>query len=319
MSATNKPVLENDQAAPMPAAGTEPHPRGRLTMDSSVLAIVPHFHCEPWLVDCLESLVTQSRPLDGIAVVDDGSGAPPAAIVERFPTVTLLATCENVGPYRLIQEIITRTGYDAYLFQDADDWSAQDRLELLLAEAARSGAELVGCQGVRLVCEEGEALTYTWPLDVNAALAVRPAGNAMHHPSSLVARDLVMRLGGFATGLRYGGDTEFLRRATHAARIVNIPRFCYFYRTRAGSLTSDPATGLKSEARRNLWTAQRGRALRNAALVAAGEQPDLAPMAVADPVPLVHITGPRLAAISDGDAHPVGARYGDDTGSASGE
>ena len=46
--------------------------------------------------------------------------------------MTLLHADRNVGPYRLVQQVIEDTDYDAYLFQDADDWSAPDRLEQLL-------------------------------------------------------------------------------------------------------------------------------------------------------------------------------------------
>lgn len=271
------------------------YPRGGLNRDSSVLAVVPHFRCERWLASCLESLVNQTRPLNGIVVVDDSSDEPPTAIVAQFPQVTLLTSDENVGPYALIQAVIDSTSHDAYLFQDADDWSAPDRLEILLAEAERSGAELVGCQGIRIISDEWEALPYIEPLDVNAALAVHPVRIPLHHPTSLVARDLVVRVGGFATGLRFWGDAEFLRRAVYVARAVNVPRFCYYYRMREGSLTSDPDTGLRSPARQELWTIQRERAELNASLVASGKPPILEPMATADPVTLTHVTGPSLA------------------------
>ena len=122
---------------------------------SSVLAIVPHYKCEPWISDCLDSLVRQTHPLDGIVVIDDGSGAPPTDIVRRFPAVTLLASSENVGPYRLTQTVIDQTDYDAYLLQDADDWSAPLRLHQLLTAAEQTGAELIGCQGYRVLCREG--------------------------------------------------------------------------------------------------------------------------------------------------------------------
>lgn len=166
-----------------------------LSRRSSVLAIVPHFRCEPWLADCLDSLVRQTRPVDGIVVIDDGSEAPPTEIVGRFPAVTLVASDENVGPYRLSQTVIDQTGYDGYLFQDADDWSMPTRLELMLAEAERSGAGMVGCQGYRLITAEGEVVPLTFPLDVNAALTRRPTTHALMHPSSLVARDLVTQIG----------------------------------------------------------------------------------------------------------------------------
>jgi hypothetical protein len=55
----------------------------------SVLAVIPHYRCERWLDKCLTSLIEQTVPLDGIAVIDDASSQPPLEIVQRFPTVTL--------------------------------------------------------------------------------------------------------------------------------------------------------------------------------------------------------------------------------------
>ncbi len=279
-------------------------PDHRLGRHSSVLAIVPHFKCEAWLGDCLDSLVRQTHPLAGIVVVDDGSGAPPSEIVRSFPQVTLLASAENVGPYRISQEVIVRTGYDAYLFQDADDWSLPTRLALLLAEAERTGAEIVGCQAHRLISDEGEVVPLTYPLDVNAAVKHAQLSHAVIHPSSIVSRDLVTRIGGYATGLKFGADTEFEQRAVHVARIVNIPQFAYVVRNRANSLTSSPETGLRSAERLAQGEIKTERARANAARVAAGGEPDLTPLSVAGPLPLTYILGARLRS-ADGGVWPA--------------
>src|SRR5215213_9728206 len=114
--------VANDAAGQL--ATTNQPPSSGLHQTSSALAIVPHYKCEPWLSDCLDSLVRQTHPLDGIVVIDDGSGSPPTDIVRQFPDVTLLASSENVGPYRITQTVIDQTNFDAYLLQDADDWSA---------------------------------------------------------------------------------------------------------------------------------------------------------------------------------------------------
>lgn len=260
----------------------------RLNSQSSIMAIIPHYRCEAWLKRCLRCLVDQTRVPDKIIVVDDGSGNPPVSIVKEFSSVTLLASSVNVGPYRLIEQVIVDTNYDAYLLQDADDWSTCDRLEKLL-HAASSGAELIGTQELR-VAENGQITPVCYPLDVNAALAEKP-GHALIHPSSLVARDLVMRLGGFATGLRFGGDTEFLLRARFTAKIVNIPDFCYFRRKRRGSLTTDTDTGLESPARLQLLKALKTRALANNKLVQAGQNPCLNPLIKADSIRLNYVAG----------------------------
>jgi hypothetical protein len=274
--------------------------RANLGFSSSVLAVIPHHRSEPWLGDCLESLTMSTRPLDGIVVVDDGSGNPPVSIVRQFPQVTLLASDGNVGPYRLSQAVIDQTNYDAYMFQDADDWSAPERLELLLAEAERSGAELIGCQTYRVLCDEGEVVPATYPLDVNEGLKEWPTWYALLHPTSIVSRDLVMRVGGYATGLQFGGDLEFLHRAAHIARVVNIPAFAYYKRVHNEALTSRPDTGLTSPARERQKNEENERARAAAAKAAAGEMPDLRPMAVKPRVALRWVTGPKLQSLTGG-------------------
>ncbi|UGS35715.1 glycosyltransferase [Capillimicrobium parvum] len=276
---------------PAPSSGS-PHPLG---LDSTVLAIIPHYRCEEWLPDCLESLVRQTRPPDGIVVIDDASDEPPIEIVRRFPQVTLLQSSSNAGPYRLVQQIIEATDYDAYLFQDADDWSAPDRLEQLLRHAQETGAELLGTQEVRVFCDEPEVTPVAWPLDVNAPFAEKPTAFPLLHPTSIVSRDLVMRLGGFASGLRFSGDAEFLRRARFVTDVANIPHHGYHRRIRAGSLTTAPETGLQSPERKRVMEMLWERARSNAELVAQGGEPDLEPIAVARPVRLSQLIGPRLS------------------------
>jgi hypothetical protein len=264
---------------------------------ATVCALVPHYGCEAWLAQALESLLEQTRPPDAIVVIDDASPVPPVDVVAPHPGVTMLAADDNGGPYRLIQAVIDRTEFDAYLFQDADDWSAPDRLEVLLAEADRTGAELVGSHEVRVLVDQGDVHPVRYPLDVNAVLAERPAAFPLLHPTSLVARALVARLGGFATGMRFSGDAEFLRRAGHAARVVNADHVGYFRRKRAGSLTTDLRTGLGSPERCRVQEALADRARANAAARARGEAADLRPWRMAAAPTLRRLTGPPLGTL----------------------
>jgi len=273
-------------------AGTERHRLGR---DSRVLALIPHFECEEWLDDALASLVEQTRPLDAIVVIDDASEHPPLEIVARHPRVTLLHADRNVGPYRLVQQVIEETDYDAYLFQDADDWSAPDRLEKLLLAGERTGAELIGTQEIRVFCEEPEVAPIAWPLDVHKQFAVKPTAFPLLHPTSIVTRDLLTELGGFASGLRFSGDAELLRRAQHIARVVNVPDHCYYRRIRENSLTTARATGLRSPIRQQVMEMLWAQARRNAAAAAAGQTPDLSPIKTAPPVRLRQLAGPALS------------------------
>ena len=263
----------------------------RLRRDATVLAIVPHYRCEAWLPACLRSLMRQTRPLEAIAVVDDASAEPPLDIVAAFPGVTLLRARENVGPYRLVQTMIERTRFDAYLFQDADDWSSDDRLALQLNAAERTGAEMIGGQEVRF--HEGERLAFgcAYPLDAGTSLRTRSL-TALLHAASLVSRDLMMRVGGLSAGVRFGADGEFQLRAHHVAHTINIRRYCYFRRLRQGSLWTAADTGRDSAVRQEQAAEISARAVANAERAARGEAPDLAPLRPAGPVALEHLARP---------------------------
>ena len=116
------------------------------------------------------------------------SRKPPVEIVRRYPGVTLMVADENSGPYRLVQQVINDTDYDAYLFQDADDWSSPDRLEKLLGHAEAIAADMIGSQEVRVFCDEPEAVPVHWPLDGNQQFKERATVFPLLHPPTLVSR-----------------------------------------------------------------------------------------------------------------------------------
>jgi hypothetical protein len=110
------------------------------------LAVITHYRYERWLGQSIESLLRQSRPVDAIVVVDDASPTPPADIVRRYREVTLLTAEENGGPFAMLRAVLEGAPYDAFLLQDADDWSAPDRHATLLAASEATGAEMMGSQ-----------------------------------------------------------------------------------------------------------------------------------------------------------------------------
>jgi hypothetical protein len=260
---------------------------------SRILAVVPHFRCEAWLATALASLLSQTRPPDAVVVIDDGSANPPTDIVAQFAGCTLLAAERNHGPYRIVQQVIADTDYDGYLFQDADDWSAHDRLDLLLRAAARTGADLVGCQEGRWQADLQAGVCCLFPADANRALAAAPV-HALLHPTSLVSRAFVLRSGGYATGLRFFGDAEFLWRSHHWGTVTNIPFVSYFRQSRPDSLTGSPDTGHRSPARLRIKSDCKRRFWSTRWALERGELPQPAPYRTAPPVALRHVSGPPL-------------------------
>ncbi|MEM9303147.1 MAG: glycosyltransferase family 2 protein [Pseudomonadota bacterium] len=279
-----------------PRAVTPTH-ESRLNPHSRLLAIVPHYRCEAFLPRALASLLQQSLPPAAIVVIDDASGEPPIEICEQFPGVALYQATERSGPFRLVQSAIRQSlGFDGYLFQDADDWSALDRVERLLQTAERTGAELVGTQEMRVEAD-GQFHPVAFPIDVNDMVCrAETPTHPLLHPTSVLARSLFERAGGFATGMRYSGDTEFLYRALLVGRIVNVDAFSYYYRQRPESLTNSPDTGLRSHRRLHLLRRLRARCEWNLFRQQHGQPISLQPESVLPEVPLRHCTGPSVLA-----------------------
>jgi hypothetical protein len=263
----------------------------RLSFQARVLALVPYYNCEPWLEQCLDSLVNQTHPLHGIAVLDDGSAKPPLEIVKRFKKVTLMRSSENVGPYRILQSAIEQTNFDGYLFQDADDWSAQDRLERLLEEAELTDAEWIGTQEFMIL--ENSIFALRYPLKLNES-RLTPVSQPFCYPSSLISRKFLMKLGGFAGGLRFSGDLELINRALWTDKVRNLDRYGYFRRVRKNSLTTSEDTGLGSPARQEIASRIAARKEENKILVSKGQAPNLEPLSTAKPVVLDRLAGPML-------------------------
>lgn len=284
-------------AAPAGPPATPKTPGARppkLTPRSKILALVPHYDCLDWLGQCLDSLTRQTRPPDAIAVLDDSSPVSPLEIVREFKNVTLLRSPENSGPYRMLQTAIDRTDFDGYMFQDADDWCVVDRLEKLLAEAERVGAEWIGTQEFMYFEDSIHALRY--PLDLNST----PQAAIRHpfcYPSSVISRSFLKRLGGFATGLKFSGDLELLTRAVWAGKVANINEYGYFRRIRKNSLITSEATGLSSLARKEVDSQIDKRKAENLARVIKGGVPSLEPLRTAPPPTFEHLSGPSLIKI----------------------
>jgi len=288
------PYLSNPAKAYFDHQKMTPDEPPRFTQKSKILAMVPHFHCEEWLEQCLYSLVNQTRPPDAIVVLDDASPQPPLDIIAKFPKVTLLRSPENGGPYRLIQSAIDQTRFDGYMFQDADDWSSLDRLEVLLNEAERTGADWIGTQ--ELMYFEDVIHSVRYPTDLNSA----PEGTLRHpfcDPSSLISRAFLTRLGGFASGLSFSGDWELLNRALLAGKVVNLDRYCYFRRIRKDSLITSEKTGLASPARREVDALIQGRKKENQVRASQKLAPLLGPIRTSPTIPFEHLAGPPLTQV----------------------
>ncbi|WP_223632386.1 glycosyltransferase family 2 protein [Corallococcus sp. EGB] len=222
-------------------------------MNPSVSVIIPAFNVEAYLGAAIDSVLEQTHQDFELIVVDDCSTDGTVAVAGRYQDarIRVLRNAVNQGPSQSRNVAIDHAGGAWIAVLDGDDWWKPDRLERLLALAEDHRADIV-CDDLLLVPEGARNPSVTFfqtqarrlgrieqPFEVNALkMAVDDYG---------FLKPLFRRAYLDAQGLRYkpdlraGEDFDFLLRCLLASgRMVVSPDAMYCYRSRPGSLTSDP-------------------------------------------------------------------------------
>lgn len=98
----------------------------------TVTAVVVNFNGGDRVLACIEALRSQTLPLDGLVVVDNGSTDESVAkIRKRFPEVEIVAIGENVGISRARNRGLQRAGTDLVFSLDADMYVRRECIERL--------------------------------------------------------------------------------------------------------------------------------------------------------------------------------------------
>jgi glycosyltransferase involved in cell wall biosynthesis len=106
--------------------------------DVSVSAVIPFFNDGAIVEEAVRSIRRQSRPVDEIVVVDDGSTDPfSLSVLARLQDAGIaVVRQQNKGPGSARNLGVTHTGGDALFFLDSDDTVAVDHVERAVAALA---------------------------------------------------------------------------------------------------------------------------------------------------------------------------------------
>jgi cellulose synthase/poly-beta-1,6-N-acetylglucosamine synthase-like glycosyltransferase len=127
--------------------------------------------------------------------------------------------------------------------QDADDWSAPDRLERQIAHFERSSEDVLCGSNAWTHQQNGRTLWKTnLPRTHEALLAALPHGNPFVHGSAMFRRDAVLALGGYREAFRCSQDYDLFWRLTELHRAANLSASLYHYRYTSGSISAGKAT-----------------------------------------------------------------------------
>jgi CDP-glycerol glycerophosphotransferase len=226
--------------------GVPPAPGDRdATAGACVSVIVPVWNVEPWLRECLHSVVSQTIGLDRLEViaVDDGSTDGSGHILDeyaaRYPAVTVVHEPNSGGPGRPRNVGLDRASGRYVFFLDADDFLGVEALERLVAMAERNASDIVlgkivGIGGRKVYRAVG---VFARSVDRADLEQVYQSSNVL----KLFRRSFLERVGlRFPEGIAGGEDGDFMARVYLEATTISVVADydCYFTRRRPGSQTT---------------------------------------------------------------------------------
>ena len=112
--------------------------------------IVPAYNAEKTIRQSLDSILAQTRPVDELIVINDGSTDGTEKILQEYrdayPDCFRFRTVENGGQGRARNIGFDLSSGDWIGYVDSDDWIDPEMYERLIAAAEREHADLALCE-----------------------------------------------------------------------------------------------------------------------------------------------------------------------------
>ena len=205
--------------------------------------IVPAYNAEKTIRESLDSILHQTRPVDELIVINDGSTDGTEKILQEYcdayPACFRFQTVENGGQGRArnIGFDLSSGGWIGYV--DSDDWIDPEMYERLIAAAEREKADLALCEVLAHFPDGSTAREKIYRED----RAMAAAGFANN---KLFRRSLIENVR-FPEEKLWYEDAEFTAIAIHrAGKIAHLADPLYHYRRGL------PSTMNNNNARKNL-------------------------------------------------------------------
>ena len=188
--------------------------------------IVPAYNAEKTIRQSLDSILAQTRPVDELIVINDGSTDGTEKILQEYrdtyPACFRFRTVENGGQGRARNIGFELSSGDWIGYVDSDDWIDPEMYERLIAAAERENADLALFREDRAMAAAGFA------------------------NNKLFRRGLIENVR-FPEEKLWYEDAEFTAIAIHrAGKITHLPDTLYHYRRGL------PSTMNNNNARKNL-------------------------------------------------------------------
>jgi glycosyltransferase involved in cell wall biosynthesis/O-antigen/teichoic acid export membrane protein len=229
-----------------------------LTAGTRVSAIITAYNSEAYIAEAINSVLNQSRVVDEIVVVDDGSTDSTRQIVQEFADRGIKYVLQpNQGAGAARNRGIKETTGEYIAFLDADDLWLEDKTQRQLnylsahpETAMVSGSARWWNVTKNTVRIFGKVV----PRDMNSLRRELLVYNVFGNPSMvMLRRSALVEVGLFNENIRWGQDWDLWIRIAERYGVAVLPELVTIYRWHKDNLSQSPSW----ERELSLWNVSR--------------------------------------------------------------
>jgi len=207
-----------------------------------VSVLMPVYNGERYLREAVESILDQTFTDFEFVIVDDGSTDNTWQILQSYaanePRIVLVRNETNVGVARSLNKGLELARGEYVARMDADDVSLPGRLTAQVAfldEHPEVG--VLGC-AVQVIDGCGNpSRIRRFPAEHGVIKWCLCFDDPIAHPTVMMRREVVGRVGGYSTDLLTAEDYDLWRRLNQVTRLSNLPEMLLYLRRHEACVT----------------------------------------------------------------------------------
>lgn len=211
-----------------------------------VSVLMPAFNAERYLKESISSILVQTYKNFEFLIIDDGSTDNTSDILESFndERIKIYKNKKNAGYLKACNKLFQYASGGLITFQDADDISMPNRIEVLVDRILTESLILCGSNVVYIRGDGKEISKSTFPL-IDSLIKKRfLSGGYFPFCGStvMVKSEAISSVGVYREYFDRKGaeDIDWIYRISFLGRIANSAEYLYCYRKQINSLTNSP-------------------------------------------------------------------------------
>jgi glycosyltransferase involved in cell wall biosynthesis len=188
----------------------------------SVAAIIPCYNGAAFLAEAIQSVQSQTRPVDEILVVDDGSTDDSAAIAQSLGA-EVLSLPKNLGAGPARNHGLRHVRSDLVAWLDADDYWLDHHVATLVPLLEHHPQAVAALAAVRVLTGEEVQVNRGYVPPGEPVKVLLSAYRDWLHLiiGCIVRRDPLLQIGGFDESERYSEDFDYWLRLAYVHPFVS--------------------------------------------------------------------------------------------------